>query len=219
MIIKSIDFELKDLDKSSRTAIVAYSTYNNFDSDQDIVRKGAFTKSWKESAKDIRFFLNHDKNMVPGKPTEFFEDERHAYAKSYLGTHTLGEDVLKMMDEGIITNASFGALPVKGKANKIPGKGYEFKELILREYSVLTHWGANSESGVKSVSKELDINKLEKFVRNTSCSDETIQMVLKVIEDYRATEDNTVSTQDEPDASVKDGEVLIQLIKIKNTLK
>src|SRR5687767_3518360 len=98
MEYKSIKFEKKDIDKGQRTAVIAFATYNNIDRDGDVLRRGAFNKSWQEAKEDIRFFLNHDKTQVPGRPIEFWEDDNHAYAKAYLGTHTLGEDVLKMMD-------------------------------------------------------------------------------------------------------------------------
>ena len=191
MEYKSIKFEKKDIDKGSRTAVIAFATYNNIDRDGDVIRRGAFTKSWNEAKSDIRFFLNHDKTQVPGRPLEFWEDDTHAYAKAYLGTHTLGEDTLKMMDEGIITDSSFGFLPIPERTGKIPGKGREFKGVIQKEFSVLTHWGANPLSGVKEVRKDFSselteikehLDIMEKFCRNTTATDQSIQLVLKQID-------------------------------------
>jgi hypothetical protein len=69
------------------------------------------------------------------------------------GTHTLGEDVLKQLDEGIIVAASFGFDPIKYK--DIKGKGKDFTEVKHYEVSALTHWGAHTESGPVAVQKAL----------------------------------------------------------------
>ncbi len=44
---KSISFELKDLDREKRIAIIAHAAYDNIDYTNDISRKGMFTKCWK----------------------------------------------------------------------------------------------------------------------------------------------------------------------------
>ncbi len=70
---KAITFELKDLDKEKRTAIIAHAVYDNIDQTDDISRKGMFTKSWNESKTaggdniDISFYLNHNDEQAPGK--------------------------------------------------------------------------------------------------------------------------------------------------------
>ncbi len=105
---KSIPFELKDMDKNTRTAVIAHAAYNNIDRTKDISRKGMFTKSWKESKDEIALYLNHNDEQSPGKVVDVYEDDSYAYTKAWLGTHTLGNDTLIMMDEGIIKKASFG---------------------------------------------------------------------------------------------------------------
>ena len=238
MIYKSVKFELKDMDKGSRTAVTKFATYNNLDVQQDIARKGMITKSVKENFEDIRFFVNHNPEMVPGKPLEIWEDDSGAYAKSYLGTHTLGEDVLKMMDEGIITNMSFSGKMVK--YNKIKGKaGHELLEVALREYSAVTHWGANPLSKVMKVQKSLEndylikelqghLSAMETFCRNTTASDECIKSVLVEIEKASSLISNydTESTPliMEPQSSKNDNELveslkqINQLFNIKNNV-
>lgn len=143
----------KDVDLSKRTAVLSFATYKSLDRDQDRANKGMFTKSWNESFDDIRFFLNHDKKQAPGRNERFWEDDDHAYSGVKLGTHTLGVDTLKMMDEGIITNVSYGFDP--DKTAPIKGKGKDLKEVKLWEVSVLTHWGAHPGSSVIGVQKAL----------------------------------------------------------------
>lgn len=158
MLYKGTTFDTKDLDKSKRTAIIKFASYGTLDRDNDMSTKGMFTRSWNNAPQDIRFFLNHEKKQAPGRPEAFsdgrpafWEDESGAYARVKLGTHTLGEDVLKMMDEGIITNNSFGFDPIQ--STQIKDKGKMFKEVKLWEVSVLTHWGAHPDSTVMEVHK------------------------------------------------------------------
>lgn len=155
MLYKAVDFvgNTKDIDLGKRTAILKYATYKSLDRDKDRANKGMFTKSWNEGFSDIRFFKNHNKLEAPGKPVRFWEDDNHAYGEVKLGTHTLGEDVLKMMDEGIITNNSYGFDPLR--APTMANKGKDYKEVKLWEISVLTHWGAHPDSTVDSVTKAM----------------------------------------------------------------
>lgn len=151
---KSINFELKDLDKSKRVAIIAHATYDNIDQTDDISRKGMFTKCWQENKDDINFYLNHNDEQAPGKVTELYEDDKNAYTKTWCGTHTLGNDVLTMMDEGIIKKASFGFYTTKSNILNVKGKKVrELKEVRHTETSVLTKMPANQKAGVRSVVK------------------------------------------------------------------
>ncbi len=173
MLYKAIPFagNIKDMSLSKRSALIAFATYKTLDRDQDRANKGMFTKSWNESFSDIRLFLNHKKEQAPGKPIRFEEDDDHAYSEVKLGTHTLGEDTLKMMDEGIITDNSYGfdlikSLPIKDK-------GKDMKEAKLWEISLLTHWGAHQDSKVLEVNKSRRGHHEEKeYFGNFSVTDE-----------------------------------------------
>jgi HK97 family phage prohead protease len=231
---KSTAFEIKSLDKGTRTAVIAFATYNNVDRTNDILRKGAFTKTWAENKSDIRFFFNHDPNQVPGKPLEFTEDDNHAYAKAYLGTHTLGEDTLKMMDEGIITDSSFGYKAIRHNLIEVKSvvegkpttkKARELKEVYQGEFSVLTHWGANPLSKVKNVNKGFDADaeelksllvKMENFCRNTTASDDAIKSILGQIAEIKSLLSfDTAGTHDDAPPASKTGRLLVMTELLK----
>lgn len=229
---KGIDFEVKDLSREQRTAVIAHSAYNNIDRYGDIARKGMFNKSWQENKGDIGFYLNHNPEMVPGKPVDFWEDNQFAYTKAYLGTHTLGEDTLKMMDEGIIKKASFGYVTMQKNYIESNGKkARELKEVKHIETSVLTVLQANPLATVVQVNKSFDIENMlielkasidvmEKFCRNTTATDDCIKGVLVELEEAKniIAKYDTASTHvaDEPDASRKDDELYRRLL-ILNT--
>ena len=154
---KSIPFELKDIDKTKRTAIIAHAAYNNIDYTDDISRKGMFNKSWKENKDNVNFYFNHNDEQAPGKVTDLYEDENEAYTKAWLGTHTLGNDVLIMMDEGVIKKASFGYIVEKKNFITVKGRQVrELKEVQHLETSVLTKLPANPKAGVRQVIKSLE---------------------------------------------------------------
>lgn len=152
---------LKDLDMTKREAVIGFASYGKLDREKEKANKGMFTKSWNENFDDIRYFFNHKKEMAPGKPLKFWEDNEHAYMQAKHGTHVLGEDVLKMLDEGIIVASSYGFNPVR--YTKMAGGGYDYKEVQHMETSVLTHWGAHKENLVISVTKEWDPERLKEL--------------------------------------------------------
>lgn len=155
---KSIPLKLTDVDKSSRTAIIAHAAYNNIDRTKDISRKGMFTKSWEEGKDDISFYLNHDDTQAPGKVTGVKEDSEFAYTETKMGTHTLGNDTLIMMDEEIIKKASYGYIAMKSKPIEVKGQRVrELLEVKHIETSVLTKMPANPKAGVVSVTKAFEL--------------------------------------------------------------
>lgn len=153
MITKAIDLSVKDIDLAKREAVIAFATYKSLDLDGDRSNRGMFDKSWREQPSIVRYFLNHDKKQAPGKIEQLWDDADHAYARVKHGTHTIGEDVLKQLDEGIIVAASFGFDPIKYK--DIKGKGKDFTEVKHYEVSALTHWGAHTDSGPVAVKKAM----------------------------------------------------------------
>jgi len=177
-------FELLEMSKDSRTAVIAHCAYDNIDRAGDIARRGMFNKSWKEN-KAIDFLIDHDPGQKPGLVTATYEDEKKAYTKVRFGSHTLGTDTMLMMDEGIITGASFGFYTVK--ANKLDVKGRkvrELKEVIHAETTVAKKLNPiNPAAGVVMVTKaelgalaefKAHLDRMESFCRNTSASDDTI---------------------------------------------
>jgi HK97 family phage prohead protease len=221
MLYKGTRFLNKDIDLGKRTAVIAYATYNSLDRDGDIASKGMFSKSWNESHEDIRFFKNHNKDILLGSIERFWEDDNHAYAMVKMSKSRDGEDALIQMDEGILKDASYGFEPIK--STPIQNKGRKFSEVKLWEISALTHWGAHPESGVREVNKtaikpdaefkELAerIIKMETLARNSKASDESIEELLIEIEAAKAylSKYDTAPTQkdddqNEPDASGND---------------
>lgn len=219
---KSTPLELSELNRERRTGVIAHAAYNNIDTYGEISRKGMFNKSWSEKkSEDIRFDIDHNPTQQPGKVTGTFEDEKKAYTRVKFGTHTLGNDTMLMMDEGIIRGASFEFITDKDAI--IQYKGRKVRELIevkhLASTVTLALPPVNPQAGVVSVTKaQIDaiaqfkahLDRLEAFCRNTSASDDCIQNIeaeIKAARNIIVSYDSTTQPITEPgDRSVNNDE-------------
>jgi len=196
----SISSEIMDMNPLQGIVTGYFSKFNNVDSDGDIMKPGAFTKTISEQGPQsaqprIKHLLNHDPSLPLGKLLTLREDEYGLYYESQVGTHDGGEDFIKMVESGLITEHSIGFKIIK--RNQVqsyenylrnPSLGqFEITEVKLYEGSSLTAWGANPLTPITSLKgdKNLDVDMIvaksaaiEKFCRNTTATDDTIQMLL-----------------------------------------
>jgi uncharacterized protein len=134
---------------------------------------------------------------------ELYEDDFGLKYVSKAGRHTLGQDWLKMAEDGLISEHSVGFNTIKEKKE---GDANVITEILLWEGSSLQAWGANYNTpivGVKEVKEDLEgqIQRFEKALRNGTYSDETfkkLEIQLKSIQDAFA-EITLITT--EPDSS------------------
>lgn len=215
---KAIPLKVDDLSRESRTAVIAHAVYDNIDRLDDICRPGMFTKSWNEHKADIKFLVDHDKGQKPGKVVDVWENKAQAFTKVNFGNHTLGNDMLEMVSDGIIEGASFGFKAMKFSHIEVKGKRVRELREVYHGETTLTNAldPINPLAGVRSVTKAGDalflelkarIDKLEQFCRNTTASDETIQHFLLEIKALQTliSQDDTAITQDvEPVVSDND---------------
>ena len=188
---------VKDADVKKGIVTGYFASFGNVDSDGDIIVKGAFSKTISETGPGsaqprIKHLMNHDTSKPLGRLMMLEEDMKGLKYESQTGSHSLGVDFMKMVDSGLITEHSIGYRVIKKNQlqdwegyMKNPAKGYqELTELQLWEGSSLTAWGANQNTpltGVKSLDIEqinTRIKALDKFCRNSTATDETIELLL-----------------------------------------
>lgn len=202
--IKTLNFDVKDIDTAGRRVKIALSAFDNVDSDRDVIRKGAFAKSIRErgpessSNRKIAFLRYHDWEHQIGKFITLEETDYHLVGIGEMGRSTKGEDAFLDYQDGIIKEHSIGFNYVQDKMQLI-GEGdqayWEIKEVVLWEGSAVT-FGANSLTPTFDVSKGnhkeilLKINeKMNTFVsalKNGKGTDErlySIEMGLKVCQE------------------------------------
>lgn len=190
--------EIMDLNPKQGIVTGYFSKFNNVDSDGDIIRPGAFTKTIRENGPQstlprIKHLLNHDPSLPLGVLKSLTEDNYGLAYESQIGSHEGGEDFIKMVESGLITEHSIGFKIIKRNQIqsyenylKNPSAGqYEITEVKLYEGSSLTAWGANPLTPITSLKSMNDLDMLvakheaiEKFCRNSSATDDTIHMLL-----------------------------------------
>ena len=175
-----------------------FSRFGNVDSDGDIIKAGAFAKTLKEQGPKsaqprIKHLMNHNPSMPLGKIIELKEDSTGLVYESQVGTHALGQDFIKMVESGLITEHSIGYRTIKRNQlqdyagyQKNPSMGmFEITEAKLFEGSSLTAWGANPLTPLTGLKNAVNIDSvisqqvaIEKFCKDSTATDETIEMLL-----------------------------------------
>ena len=199
--VKSIQFKIDDIDEGTRKVKGYASAFDVMDSDNDVIRKGAFLKSIQERGPEsagnrkIAHLRNHDWEHQIGKFVELYEDEKGLVFVSELGRSTKGTDALLDYQDGILREHSIGFNYVKDKINFIEADKsgfdsqaghFEITEVKLWENSGVT-FGANEFTPVLEVAKDAEgrdqliqkLNELserfQKTLRNGGGTDERLQ--------------------------------------------
>ena len=193
---KNISFQLKDLDEGSREVVFYGSAFDVLDSDQDVIKKGAFAKSIQErgassNGRKIAHLRNHDFEHQIGNIKEITEDAYGLKVVSKLGNSTKGSDALLDYQDGILREHSIGFNYVQDKIKFIEESSFsesghwEISEVKLWEVSAVT-FGANEFTPVLDVAKGLEtksqliekLNQLSdnfiKVIKNGTGTDERI---------------------------------------------
>ncbi|NDD55240.1 HK97 family phage prohead protease, partial [bacterium] len=178
---KRLQQDVKDVDVKQGIVTGYFSAFNIVDADGDIIRPGAFKRSideWFPKGR-VKHLLNHDPKQPLGKINVLKEDEYGLYYESQIGKHNLGVDFLKMVESDLVKEHSIGF----NIRNQKKGKdANELLDITLYEGSSLTSWGANEYTpmlGVKSLDQRVErVKKLERFVKHSDATDETIQLLM-----------------------------------------
>lgn len=212
-LIQYKDFEgkaVKDVDSKGRTITGYFAAFNNVDLGGDLIEPGAFAKTIMErgpQGQNKVFFLNqHDSWQVLGKPAVLKEDSYGLYHESKVADTTLGNDVLKLYQEGIMDSFSFGYRTIT--ENRVEDVNH-LKELYLYEGSAVTFPMNESAitTGIKSIETiNKKIKEIEKFCKDTTASDETIELLLLNIKQLQQEIINISTTK--PDKSTSPGTVI-----------
>lgn len=171
---------IKDVDEKGRV-LVAANAIGNVDADKDRSMDGSFDKTLKDNFSRLKWFLNHDKNLLLGVPIEGKQDGKYLEMlgqlnmKKQLGRDTY-EDYRLYAEHGKSLEHSIGVEPVKFYKDKLDENIRNVTEWKLWEYSTLTSWGANENTpmlGIKSEKELADhIDWLELKIRKGNFSDE-----------------------------------------------
>lgn len=193
---KSVDLKAKDIDEQKRKVLIYVSEFGSKDSDNDVITKGAYTKTIKEngpgaSKPRIKHFLQH--YDLIGRPLEMTEDEKGLLVLSQISGSTLGRDVIENYKDDLYEHSVGFEIE---KAYKDEGANIQYiQEIKLWEYSSVT-WGANPNTplvamkghSTEDVLKRLNskMNKIINALRKGNYTDEgfeALEIQLKFIND------------------------------------
>ena len=151
-----------DIDEKNNLVKGYGSYFDNKDSDQDIIRKGAYNKTIQENGNRVKYLYQHDMMQPIGKMNELYEDEKGLVFVAEVPKTQLGTDVIELMKAGVITENSVGIMPIV-KENK--GDYREIREVKLYEISAVT-LAANDQAKILDVKGISNIDQVYKRYDN-----------------------------------------------------
>lgn len=162
---KDYSSQVKDVDEKGRV-LVAANAIGNIDSDKDISESGSFDKTLQENFSRLKWFLNHDKNLLLGVPLEGKQNGKYLEMLGQLNMNKqLSKDVYtdyKLFAEHNRTlEHSIGVEAVKTKDEGDIRRVTEWK---LWEYSTLTSWGANQDTPMLGIKTAKSIDDALQFL-------------------------------------------------------
>jgi len=167
--------ELVDADSKAGIVKGYASVFDNKDSDNDIIRRGAYSKTIAENGSRVKYLYQHDMSKPLGKMVHMEEDAKGLLFEAKIADTTLGKDVVELIKAGVITENSVGILPIQ-KEDK--GDYREIKEVRLFEVSAVT-LAANDQAMILDVKGNYDQEKIlkrydniAKLIRKGDISDE-----------------------------------------------
>jgi uncharacterized protein len=152
---KAVQFDFKSLDDTGIFEGYA-SKFGNEDQGQDIVVKGAFTRSLRERGiRGIKMLNEHNHQDPIGRWIELHEDDYGLYAKGklLLGIDS-GAKVHTLLKEGVLDGLSIGFRVVKSSQSRGQDAVRMLEEVDLREISTVM-FPMNELSVITSVKADL----------------------------------------------------------------
>lgn len=176
-----------NIEVNSRRVSGYLAAFGMKDSDDDIIVKGAFSKSLRErgpsstTARKIAFLYMHDITKPIGRFDVLKEDDHGLYFEAELDNIPLANDVLEQYKSGTLNQHSIGFRYIHDKISfDETEKAFLVKEVDLFEGSVVT-LGANENTPFLGMKSEQFEGEIEQLRRDT-------ELVLKHIpfeEQYR----------------------------------
>lgn len=167
--------EIIDADEKAGIVKGYASVFNNVDSDNDIIKSGAYKKTIAENGRRVKYLYQHDMDKPIGKMVNLEEDDKGLVFEAEIAKTQLGMDVIELIKAGVITENSVGILPIQKEM--VNGRR-EINEVKLYEVSAVT-LAANDQAMILDVKGNVDPNKVIKrydniarLIRKGNISDE-----------------------------------------------
>lgn len=157
---KTFHFELKSADDENGEFSGYAAVFGNRDSGNDIIEKGAFTKTLTEDFDRIKILFQHEDYDLPiGKPLELREDEKGLFIRGRISDTQKGRDIRTLLKDGVLNELSIGYDVVAFDYDGESGVR-RLREIRLWEVSVVT-WAMNEEARIDEVKSFIEEWKIK----------------------------------------------------------
>lgn len=197
MLTKSFEIKRDAVNLEART-FEGYAATWTLDNVNDIIHKGAFTKSIQEAfpANKIKVLWQHQDPI--GLPIEMREDDFGLWVKGKVSHTQLGNDALQLMMDGVIDKMSIGFIIPQGKSDLDADGVRHIREVKLMEFSPVT-FPANEAAVITAVkSIELALKEGVQFEHKSEIK-QTLETLFKSCSEPQCSthkdEPSTVDTQ------------------------
>lgn len=194
---KNLKSNIKDIDQRGRVVVTA-NAFNNVDSQMDMSMRGSFAKTLSEHFKRVKWYLNHDTTKLIGVPIEGRETDTHL---ELVGQLNMNKEIGKDVYEDYKLYAEYGrtlehSIGVDAIKYTIDGQVRKVSEWKLWEYSTLTNWGANPDTGLVSIKSDIDWMNIQ--LNKGDYTDEKFSEIEKHLKLLKSLIIEPQSTQEEP---------------------
>ncbi len=204
---KNIEFKIDDVGDDG--TFKGYgSIFDNVDSYNDIVKKGAFTKTLNER-KNVKMLWQHDSREPIGVFTKVYEDDIGLVVEGKISLDVQrGKEAYALLKMDAIEGLSIGYSTIVSEYDSKTDIR-ELKELKLYEVSIVT-FPANEKSTIDTVKSMDNTSLINNFIKSLHISD-------KPIENHAATAPVDHLLKKEADSKTDDEKSLEQLLKTLKT--
>lgn len=164
-----LHFEIKEFKEEAKTFKAYATTYNNVDTDGDIIMPGSFSEvieEMKSSKKFPKILYQHRSGEIAAVTTDFYEDEKGVVIEGKFIDTTISRNAYIEVKEGAISDVSIGFSIGDYTINN--GNRFITKVSKWFETSFVT-WPANEEANIIDV-KNYDgtIRSIERLLRDVA---------------------------------------------------
>ena len=209
--IKDFTGEIKDVDIKSGIVTGYFASFNNIDSDGDVIRPGAFKRSIGDRGPNgsnrIYHLLQHNILKPLSKPHILREDKVGLYFESKVSGTEYGKDTVILYSEGVFNEHSIGFKTLEEEFMDEEGFN-EIREVKLFEGSTVT-LGANSQTPFTGFKMDERMDLLTKAITDGKFTDQTFELLLLELKQIRTLLE---PSKDTPDSSAS-GTSLVDAFK------